>query len=236
MVKVDPLARSSRMSFSGTWQAKTRKHPSTSAALVRVVITVWMFASAARAQTVTEYPLSPSGFVGAPGGITAGPDGAVWFTATVPPSDRGYIGRATSTSATEFQIPTSVAGPVAIVTGPDGNLWFTEGSGNKIGRITPSGSITEYDLSPGFNSPLGITVGSDGNLWFAEEATAKIGRITPSGFLTDFQLPPMRLPMGIVAGPDGALWFADLAGRIGRLTTRGDLTEFQFPSDPGCGA
>jgi len=236
MSKADPLARPSGTCFSANSLAETRKHFSPRVALMCVVVQVCIFASVARAQTVTEYPLSPSGFVGSPGGITAGPDGAVWFTVTIAPSDGGYIGRATPAGAIEFQIPTSGAGPVGIVTGPDGNLWFTEGSGNKIGRITPAGSIVEYDLSPGFNSPQGIAVGPDGNLWFTEGATGKIGRITPSGFLTDFQLPPMSVPLGIVAGPDGALWFADLVGRIGRLTTRGDLTEFQLPTDPGCGA
>ena len=37
--------------------------------------------------------------------------------------------------------------PLGIAAGPDGNLWFTEAAtGNRIGRITPTGTITEYPL------------------------------------------------------------------------------------------
>src|SRR6266705_3035946 len=34
--------------------------------------------------------------------------------------------------------------PQGIVAGPDGNLWFAESTGQKIGKITTSGTITEY--------------------------------------------------------------------------------------------
>jgi streptogramin lyase len=44
---------------------------------------------------------------------------------------------------TEFPVPTSGSAPEGIAAGPDGNLWFSEQSGNKIGRITPSGTITD---------------------------------------------------------------------------------------------
>ena len=41
-------------------------------------------------------------------------------------------------------MPTAGSRPFGITTGPDGNLWFTEYGGDKIGRITPSGTITEF--------------------------------------------------------------------------------------------
>src|SRR5207247_7190699 len=100
-------------------------------------------------------------------------------------------------------------GPFGITAGPDGNLWFTEGSGNKIGRISPTGVISEFAV-PTANTPygpsagpLGITAGPDGNLWFAEINGFKIGQITPAGTIREFCLPTSnRPPYGIIAGPD----------------------------------
>lgn len=66
-------------------------------------------------------------------GITAGSDGALWFT------DPGtsQIGRITTTGAiTEFTLPIPDSHPYAITTGPDGALWCTEQEAGKIGRIT----------------------------------------------------------------------------------------------------
>ena len=75
----------------------------------------------------TEYPTS--GFTG-PFGITAGPDGAVWFA-----ENHGMsIGRITlSGSVTEYPTPTTFSYPMGIAAGPDGALWFTEYQVNKIG-------------------------------------------------------------------------------------------------------
>jgi streptogramin lyase len=58
-----------------------------------------------------------------PFGITAGPDGNLWFT-----EERGnQIGRITPAgTVTEFPIPNGNSQPAGITAGPDGNLWFTE--------------------------------------------------------------------------------------------------------------
>lgn len=90
---------------------------------------------------------------GFPGGLTAGPDGAVWFT------DGGQIGRiTTSGQASYFAIPDYYSGgfPLSvtadfIAAGSDGNLWFTASDSDDdplIGRITPGGSITFFPLTP----------------------------------------------------------------------------------------
>ena len=84
---------------------------------------------------ITEFAMPTSNSF--PRGITAGPDGNLWFTEVA----RNKIGRITpSGGITEFAIPTSNSTPGGITTGPDGNLWFTEGGtqggANKIGRIT----------------------------------------------------------------------------------------------------
>ena len=80
----------------------------------------------------TEYPIPTAG--SNPIGITAGPDGALWFTE----GGGNKIGRVTTSGAfTEYPIPTPGSSPQGITAGPDGALWFTEASGNKIGRINP---------------------------------------------------------------------------------------------------
>ncbi len=102
-------------------------------------------------------------------GITAGPDGNMWFTEG--PANK--IGRITSTGAiTEFPLPAPFNNPFAITTGPDGNLWFTEHqfswptwepltTSSLLGRVTPGG---EFAGTGGPNSPA-IAAGPDGNLW-----------------------------------------------------------------------
>jgi streptogramin lyase len=189
---------------------------------------------------ITEFDIpTPHGmYPGSPGGITAGPDGNLWFTEPL----GGKIGRITPDGTlTEIPLPTGSADPDGITAGPDGNLWFTEAfqiaNGNKIGRITPDGSITEFPLptpnSLGFTEE--ITAGPDGNLWFPEGQRNQIGRITPDGTLTEFPLPtpsfdPARGTPGITAGPDGNVWFTEYnPSQIGQITPDGTITEFPLP-------
>src|SRR4051812_44722299 len=87
------------------------------------------------AATITEFTLSHPD--GAPAAITAGTDGALWFTELGNGLGAGNakIGRITTGgSITEFPIPTSNAFGAGITRGPDGALWFTEGFVPKIGR------------------------------------------------------------------------------------------------------
>jgi len=159
-------------------------------------------------------------------GITAGPDGALWF------AEGGKIGRITTSGAiSEYPLAT-FSYIDGIAAGPDGALWFAETTGNKVGRITTAGVITEY-LVPSSNSgPLGIAAGPDGALWFAESNVNKIGRITTAGVISEYPVPtPAGSPRGITAGPDGALWFTEFVGnKIGRITTAGVITEYLVPS------
>jgi virginiamycin B lyase len=71
----------------------------------------------------------------APYGITAGPDGNLWFTLRL----GNTIGRITPAGvSTEFAIPTANSRSEGITAGPDGNVWFAETLASKIGRITTS--------------------------------------------------------------------------------------------------
>jgi streptogramin lyase len=79
----------------------------------------------------SEFPIPTAN--SEPVGITAGPDGNVWFTELA----ANKIGRITpGGTISEFPIPTG-GRPGRIAAGPDGNLWFTAKLGNKIGRFDP---------------------------------------------------------------------------------------------------
>jgi streptogramin lyase len=199
--------------------------------LVPFFLLVLLGTASGAGQTFTEFPLPASAGYG-PIGITAGPDGNVWFTVYAPGAPG--IGRITPEGLiTTFTIPTSRSQPLEITTGPDGNLWFTEIAvhANRIGRITPSGSFAEFPIPTARCVPNGIATGPDGALWFTEYAGNKIGRITTSGAITEFVVPTSTLLEKIVAGPDGALWFVERsANKIGRITTSGAITEFPIPT------
>jgi len=195
----------------------------------------------AAASTITEFPL-PAGTT--PGVITAGPDGALWFTVGSPPGPAAdKIGRITTAGSFSEFVPPTPSFLSGITAGPDGALWFTEDSfpGN-IGRLTTGGSFTEFSVPPAGSGPsgplpFGITAGPDGALWFTESGANKIGRVTTSGSFSEFPIPTANsFPIGITAGPDGALWFAEFgANKIGRATTSGSFSEFPVPT-AGSGA
>jgi streptogramin lyase len=204
------------------------------------------------AQNITEFPVPTTGRSG-PTGITAGPDGNVWFTdasnstitgSTVTQFPIGVITPAGQISEFMFRGPTFLS-PSGIVAGPDGALWFTSGNGlaNAIGRITTAGSISTFPIPTHNSNPLNITVGSDGALWFTESGVGKIGRITTGGTITEFPtLQTGSQPKGIAAGPDGALWVADPGAQVvGRVTTAEAVTTFRgnstfFPTSIAAGS
>jgi virginiamycin B lyase len=66
--------------------------------------------------------------------ITAGPDGALWFT-EINANQIGRISPLGQHTVTELAIPTANSGPVGIAAGPGGTLWFTEANANQIGQV-----------------------------------------------------------------------------------------------------
>ena len=115
-------------------------------------------------------------------GITAGPDGALWFTNY----GNNSIGRITTTGVvTNYTDPAS-AGPSRITAGPDGALWFTNywqqlASGGSpppgSSPTTPApASTTRRRSRPDPTAPCGSpTSGND-----------SIGRITTAGVVTNY--------------------------------------------------
>src|SRR5207248_2024924 len=106
----------------------------------------------------------------------------------------------------------------------------TAGRGQRIGRISPSGTITEFPLPAG-DLPAEITGGPDGNLWFTagNNGAAQIGRLIPTGQLTEFALSRFDAACGIAVVPDGNLWFTGGPG-VERITPAGVITGFSLPA------
>ena len=156
--------------------------------------------------------------------ITAGSDGAMWFTAS-----SGYIGSVnrvnrdgTATTFTDRHIRQ----PEGLVAGPDHALWFTDTSGS-IGRITTEGAVTTFDVG---GVPRRIAVGPDKALWYTDWENDSIGRITTDGQVTHFTSPDIHAPLGIAAGADGAMWFTNEFGdSIGRITMSGHVSTVKAP-------
>ena len=84
---------------------------------------------------ITEYRVPTPG--SDPEGITAGPDGNLWFAELG--GDR--IGRITTAGViTEYRVPTAPSAPWGMTMGPDRRVWFTETAlfvGAQIGAFRP---------------------------------------------------------------------------------------------------
>jgi virginiamycin B lyase len=178
---------------------------------------------------ITEFGPVPSGVSAEVAGITAGPDGNMWFAEAA--ADK--IGRITTAGAiTEFTGLTPSALPALITVGPDHNLWFTECVASNIGKITTAGAVTEYPTKTAHARPIGIAAGPDGNMWFTEGSANNIGVSTLTGTVTEYTVPTSSASVeGITAGPDNALWFTETGGnKIGEITTIGGISEFDVPT------
>jgi streptogramin lyase len=169
------------------------------------------------------------------GGVTAGPDGNIWFTEPFPPQ----VLRVTPAGrVTTFPLPVADGASAGQITaGADGNLWVS--AGTSIARVTPSGSITEYpipagELPPGApQSAEGIAPGPGGDIWFTEPFANRIGKLDiHTHAIAQFHIPTTSsFPQDITAGPDGNMWFTETFGnRLGRITPGGAITEVHVPT------
>ena len=215
-------------------------------ALIIMFVPLTVRATAAASPTINDFSIPTSG--AEPEGITAGSDGALWFTEAV----GNKIGRITTAGTiTEYPIPTSDSHPRTITNGSDGALWFAELFGNNIGRISTSGTITEYSIPSTDSFPTNITAGPDGALWFTAQSNDNgvygysIIRMTVSGAFTEYPVTPFNTNTGItdiITGSDGALWFTENYNpggscsysqhSINQITISGIITYHELPS--GC--
>jgi streptogramin lyase len=180
------------------------------------------------AVTAFSVPMAPGptiGLVGdSLGGITAGPDGNIWFTELG--VNDGQIGMINLATDVITQVPAPLAGE-GITAGPDGDVWFISWTGSSIGMLDPTtDDITMFPTPVPIPSPIGaiLTVGSDGNLWFAAPGNALIGDIDPtdlSGEVTDPVGPvtdprgSQTDPVGSATGPVGSAIIPASSGQFG---------------------
>jgi len=200
---------------------------------VTLVAAVVPATAGAASGTVTLFPTTTAD--AHPFGITAGPDGNVWFTE----KNVGKIGRIAPGAPNAIDEFSSGAGsaPEGITTGPDGNLWFTDG--NKVGKMTPAGVPTIYN-GFGIIGGRGIAAGPDGNLWVVDGQGDQLVAVKPDGTKADAVTFPTAgaNAQQITRGPDGNMWFTtsntDKVGRLNMGVTPHTITE--FPIAPGSGA
>ena len=166
--------------------------------------------------------------------LTAGPDGAVWFTNP----GNNTIGRITTAGIVKDYQGDGIANPWAITTGPDGAVWFTNWDTNTIGRLTTAGKVTIF-RGP-ISAPASIAAVRYGALWYTNwsgyppRCAWSIGRVTTKGSVTCYKNPKIEYPQHIVFGSDSSLWFTNGGGyAIGRITTRGVLTMYPLKHWPG---
>ena len=156
------------------------------------------------------------------GGITIGPDGAVWISSNDSITRTDYW-RTMKT----FSLPGGTS-PYGIQAGSDGNIWFAEFAISSIGKMNPvTGSVVNYAVPSG-GQPLDLSPGPDQNLWFDEPDNSNnlIGRISMTGNVTEFSGSTGQ-PLAIAVGPDGDVYFGEYhpGGMVGRITPSGTITE-----------
>jgi len=220
-------------------QNVSRGEPRALVTALALAALVSALAPAARAhgQTLTKFPLFD---VHRSFAITAGRDGALWFTEP----QNGAIGRiTTSGEVREFPVDRPNLGQIAV--GPDGQIWFQYFAG--LGRITADGNTFLFALPEGGAASAMVT-GLDGNLWYVDnrayfldnglgELQRFISRRAPTGETVSFAVLPTVTsggvwPHGVTVGPDGNIWFTrDNPPGVGRVSPDGAMTTFPTP-DP----
>ncbi|HEX3528666.1 MAG TPA: hypothetical protein VH988_16510 [Thermoanaerobaculia bacterium] len=177
----------------------------------------------AAATTIREFVVPTDSF-----DLTAGADGAVWFTI----SDATALGRLSTDGTYRTvdlpapSVPFEDLGLLGITLAPDGSLWAAAPLRNSVFRLSLAGVTSQFQ-TPNL-SPSAVTTGPDGNVWFSAPHT--VGRITNSGQITLFGVPNNLAVGHITAGPDGNLWLAEKnANKVARVTLTGDVTEFTLP-------
>lgn len=174
------------------------------------------------------------GEIDAPGEITNGPGGDLWFTS--PGNDRiGRIDPVTGDITTYASEQSHIDGPGDIAAGPTGPVWFTNVTGNFIGRLDPDSGVINVFTDADVAAPRNITSDGAGGAWFT--SGNRIGHITSGGTIESFlvgEFPYMAVGR-IERGADGVVWFLarrNLPGQpvLGELdpTTR-EMRFYGFP-------
>lgn len=179
-----------------------------------LLIAILLMAIPLLAQSVAEFDIPiPNA---RPYWLTAGSDGAIWFTM----SGARSIGRITSDGRmTAFEVDGT---PLFLTVAADGNLWFTMADSPAAGVIEPNGNQHRFVLSSDSSALQGITAA--GNSVYATTSSGRLVEINASGAITrDRSVPAVDGPApslgAMVTASDSSIWFADQragAPRVGR--------------------
>ena len=154
-------------------------------------------------------------------GITAGPDGAMWF-AYFGATKIGRIDM--SGNFTEYPFP-SGTGAYDIAAGPDGNLWFTEIGSTKIGRMSTSGAVTEFDAGVATHYITAGPAGSNKMYFTGAPGTPKVGFISTGGAASLVNTPAGVTGTYGITTSEEKVWFIEATGGASKLAQLvGDTT------------
>lgn len=194
-----------------------------------VLVTLIPISGHAQLNTINYFPTGAT-----LSGITAGPDGNLWFQGSLNGSD--VIGEMSTAGQVITYYPIPYSGSSfnrnGITTGSDGNIWFLDDGANSVGVVclvtsticTKPGLVLRYVIPTPNSRPYSIVSGPDGQLWFTEIAGNRVGSITTKGKFVPaagYPVTPGSAPYDIVAGPDGNLWFTENSGNnIGKVSAK----------------
>jgi len=175
-------------------------------------------------------------------GITAGPDGNIWFVeGAINVNQIGRI-RIKDGSITEFPLSGCGTGGEYIAPGSDGNVWasqfcFTNHNPPmgypEMAVVAPDGSMRLIQMNTS-EQPFRGALGPDGNVWFTLPHHGMIGKITTQGVATQYSLStplePNPLPESLTPGPGGNIWVVEEGPYVDEVSTNGTiLNQFNSP-------
>ena len=181
---------------------------------------------------VTKFRLPNSGF---PNGITAAPDGSIWFGEQNVPALAHLYQNGTMI---EYAWPVSYSPSTTAIWGVadwKGRIWASDALGGQIVSLNPiTSSLTVIKLGNVEAFPYTITVGPDDALWFTELYGLKLGRIDAQCKLTEYAVPKSfgGTPTQIEFQNDTTGYYADVGNATSAVSRILSFNIKQFAPQP----
>lgn len=159
-------------------------------------------------------------------GITAGPNGSIWFT-------QPFQNKIGVLDPSTFGVQYFTASePEEIALGSDGGVWFTTLGTHTLGRIDPlSHHVAYYDAPSSEGFAQGLTSGPDGAIWFSiVQSSDKIGRLDIASHTFTFYTYAGPCGAEFLVTRDSKIWFSTCGG-VGKISpTTGAVHLFTIPN------
>lgn len=152
-------------------------------------------------------------------GLTATPDGQVWYTQYV--TDKVVALNPSTNALTPYAVQENAEN---LTQGKDGNLYYTQFYANPaIVQLNPKTGVSKsFPVgTPNVSLPTALTAATNGTLYFIESRTGSVWNLDPAtGKQSKLPLPTGAHPTDLAAAPDGTLWVADpSAGLLYRVAS-----------------